>query len=59
MSKQKCTYPCPFPRLIIPTSFEECLSYGQRQAYMWSVIEDIDKRLKKLEEEQEEIEPGT
>lgn len=28
-------------RLVIPTTFEECLSYGQKQEYMWKVIKEL------------------
>lgn len=52
-----CTYPNPYARLVIPTSFEDCLTYGQRQAYMWSIIEDLDRRVKALEEAQPEPTP--
>lgn len=44
-------YPIPKfpPRLIIPTSFEECLTYGQRQLYMWKVIEELQAKVDELE----------
>lgn len=28
-------------RLVIPTTFEECLTYGQKQEYMWKVIKEL------------------
>ncbi len=47
----KYTIPKFPPRLIIPTSFEECLTYGQRQNYMWKVIEELEERISELEEQ--------
>lgn len=47
----KYTIPKFPPRLIIPTSFEECLTYGQRQNYMWKVIEQLEERIEELEEQ--------
>ncbi|MBO7733321.1 MAG: hypothetical protein J6S67_12225 [Methanobrevibacter sp.] len=44
------------PRLIIPTSFEECLTYGQRQYYMWKVIEQMQDKIDELEERIEALE---
>lgn len=38
------------PRLIIPTSFEDCLTYGQRQYYMWKVIEQLQEEIDELKE---------
>lgn len=56
MHNEKYTIP-PFPpRLIIPTSFEECLTYGQRQYYMWKVIEQLQNRIDDLEERVEALE---
>lgn len=43
------------PRLIIPTSFQECLTYGQRQLYMWKVIEQLNERVTALEEQIAEL----
>ena len=43
------------PRLIIPTSFQDCLTYGQRQLYMWKVIEQLQERVATLEEEIENL----
>lgn len=39
------------PQLVIPTSFQECFTYGQRQYYMWKVIEELEERITTLEEE--------
>ena len=51
MRDSRYTIP-PFPpRLIIPTSFSECLTYGQRQYYMWKVIEQLQERVEDLEEQ--------
>lgn len=44
------------PRLIIPTSFEECLTYGQRQYYMWKVIEELQDEIEELEDRIEALE---
>lgn len=45
------------PRLVIPQSFEECLTYGQRQLYMWKVIQELQDRVTELEEKVEELTP--
>lgn len=37
-------------RLIIPTTFDECLTYGQRQEFMWRKIEELENRLDELDE---------
>lgn len=47
----KYTIPKFPPQLIIPTSFQECLTYGQRQLYMWKVIEELEERIEALEEQ--------
>ena len=38
-------------RLIIPSTFEDCLTYGQRQEFMWKKILELEARIVKLEEE--------
>lgn len=42
-----------FPRLpltlVVPSSFEECLTYGERQLYMWRYIQELEKRIEELE----------
>ena len=43
------------PRLVIPQSFQDCLSYGQRQLYMWKVIQELQDRVTELEEKVEEL----
>ena len=57
--RDKDFYEIPvFPRrLIIPTSFSECLTYGQRQWYMWKVIEQLQDRIEELEEQIENLTP--
>lgn len=45
------------PRLIIPTSFSDCLTYGERQYYMWKVIEELEERITELEDALEELTP--
>ena len=37
-------------RLIIPSTFEDCLTYGQRQEFMWKKILELEERIIKLEE---------
>ena len=51
------TIPVFPPRLIIPTSFSDCLTYGQRQWYMWKVIEQLQDRIEELEEQIENLTP--
>ena len=36
-------------RLVIPTSFSECLTYGQRQEFMWNKIQELEERVEALE----------
>lgn len=40
-------------RLVIPTTFEECLSYGQKQDYMWKVIKSLIEENEYLREKVE------
>lgn len=44
------------PRLVIPQSFDDCLSYGQRQLYMWKAIEELQDKVIELEERVEALE---
>ena len=37
-------------RLIIPSTFEDCLTYGQRQEFMWKKILELEERIVKIEE---------
>lgn len=37
-------------RLVIPETFEDCLSYGQRQFWLYQQIVDLDERVRALEE---------
>ena len=39
---------CKGSRLIIPTTFDECLTYGQKQEYMWKVITELTEDIKTL-----------
>lgn len=45
-------------RLIIPTAFEDCLTYGQKQAFMWEQILKLEERVKALEVKLAEKEDG-
>lgn len=40
-------------RLIIPTTFDDCLTYGQKQQFMWEQIVKLEERVRKLEEKLE------
>lgn len=42
-------------RLIIPESFEDCLTYGQRQEYMWKKIKELENKVKDLEKSDEDL----
>lgn len=57
MGKKNYNIPKFPPRLVIPTSFQDCLSYGQRQLYMWKVIQELQDRVTELEEKVEELTP--
>lgn len=37
------------PRLVIPTSFEECLTYGEQVAFIWQKVQEIDRRVRAME----------
>lgn len=37
-------------RLVIPETFEDCLSYGQRQYWLYQQIVALDARVTALEE---------
>lgn len=41
-------------RLIIPTTFEDCLTYGQRQDFMWKKIKELEDKIDELESKDEE-----
>ena len=45
-------------RLVIPESFEDCLSYGQRQYFLYKMIEELQDRVEVLEQKVEELENG-
>lgn len=37
------------PPLVVPEVFRECMSYGQRQSFMWKKIKELDERVTELE----------
>lgn len=39
----------PHPQLVIPESFELCLSYEEQVAYLNKYIEELEKRIEELE----------
>lgn len=44
----------PFnPQLVIPTTFEECLSYEQQVNFLAQKIHDLEERVEALEAEVE------
>lgn len=47
-------FPCFPPSLVVPTTFEKCLSYGQQQLYMWKYIQQLEERIEALEQEIDE-----
>lgn len=47
------------PMLAIPESFEECLSYGQRQLVLYKMIQDLDERVTALEGTQPQSEDNS
>lgn len=51
----KYTIPKFPPQLIIPTSFQDCLTYAQKQNYMWKVIENLNERVDELERKVDEL----
>lgn len=42
-------YGNPFANLVIPDSFGQCLSYSQRQAWLYRKLMELDERVSKLE----------
>ena len=43
------TTPLCGARLFVPTTINECLSYQQRQEFMWKKIEELESRIEELE----------
>lgn len=43
-------------QLILPTSFRDCLTYGQVQNFMIQKIEELEEKVKTLEEKVESLE---
>ncbi len=41
-------------RLVIPTTFDDCLTYGQRQDFMWKKIKELEEKIDELESKDEE-----
>lgn len=41
-------------RLFIPASFNDCLTYGQRQEYMWQKIQELQSKVEALETKSDE-----
>ena len=41
-------------RLIIPSTFDDCLTYGQRQDFMWKKIKELEDKIDELENKDEE-----
>ena len=42
-------YGNPFSNLVIPDSFGQCLSYAQRQAWLYRKITELEARVAALE----------
>lgn len=42
-------YGNPFANLVIPDSFGQCLSYSQRQAWLYKKITELEARVAALE----------
>ena len=50
MKKTTCpTTPLCGARLFVPTTIDECLSYQQKQEFMWKKIEELESRILVLE----------
>ena len=43
------TTPLCGARLFVPTTINECLSYQQKQEFMWKKIEELKARIVELE----------
>lgn len=41
-------------RLVIPSTFNDCLTYGQRQEFMWNKIKELEERLDELSPTQDD-----
>lgn len=35
-------------RLVIPQTFDDCLTYGQRQEFMWKKIKELEDKIDEL-----------
>lgn len=35
-------------RLVIPSTFDDCLTYGQRQEFMWKKIKELEDKIDEL-----------
>lgn len=44
------TTPLCAARLFFPSTYEEALSYEQKQEYLYKCIQNLDERVKALEE---------
>lgn len=42
-------YGNPFANLTIPDSFGQCLSYSQRQAWLYAKVQELEQRVAALE----------
>lgn len=43
-------------QLIIPQTFEDCLTYGQKQDFMWKKIQELQETVEDLEARVEALE---
>ena len=43
-------------QLIIPRTFEDCLTYGQKQDFMWKKIQELQETVEDLEARVEALE---
>ena len=50
MAKKWLPIPKPLPGWIVPTEWAKCLSYYEEQLYMWAKIQELEERIRELEE---------
>lgn len=50
MEKKWLPIPRPLPGWIVPTEWSKALSYYEEQLYMWAKIQELEERIKELED---------
>lgn len=51
MAKKWLPIPPLPPGFIVPTTWNQCMTYYEEQYYMWQVIQQLQERIEELEEQ--------